>query len=129
MIKEIVISSLSVIAIVVGNNTTNAYARETMGGTSKKIEELRSTIEVEEVDSQKAKTQIDEIYNEWEEHENSLAFFVEHDELEKVKQGITEIKGNVEMEEYKEATVKADTTEFIINHIQDKLELKLKNIF
>ena len=129
MIKEIVISTISVIAIIIGNNTTNEYAKESMKSTSDEIQNLRNIIAVEEVKQEDAKSKIDELFNNWKEKQNKLAYFIEHDELEKIEQGLTEIQSNIEMEEYQEAVVKSDSTIFILGHIEDKLAVKLENIF
>ena len=129
MVKEIVISTISVIAIVVGNNVTNSYANETLENINKEIKVLRSVISSEEVNSEEAKEKIDEVFETWQEKQTKLAYFEEHDELEKIEQGLTEIRGNIEMEENQEAVVQADKTMFIINHLQEKLNLRLENIF
>lgn len=129
MVKEIVISTISVIAIVVGNNVTNSYANETLENINEEIKNLRSVISSEEVNSEEAKEKIDEIFKTWQEKQTKLAYFEEHDELEKIEQGLTEIRGNIEMEENQEAVVQADKTMFIINHLQEKLNLRLENIF
>ncbi len=129
MIKEIVISTISVIAIIIGNNTTNEYAKESMKSTSDEIQNLRNIIAIEEVKQEDAKSKIDELFNNWKEKQNKLAYFIEHDELEKIEQGLTEIQSNIEMEEYQEAVVKSDSTIFILGHIEDKLAVKLENIF
>ena len=129
MVKEIVISTISVIAIVVGNNVTNSYANETLENTNKEIKELRSVISSEEVNSEEAKEKIEGIFETWQEKQTKLAYFEEHDELEKIEQGLTEIRGNIEMEENQEAVVQADKTMFIINHLKEKLNLRLENIF
>ena len=129
MVKEIVISTISVIAIVVGNNVTNSYANETLENINEEIKNLRSVISSEEVNSEEAKEKIDEVFETWQEKQTKLAYFEEHDELEKIEQGLTEIRGNIEMEENQEAVVQADKTMFIINHLQEKLNLRLENIF
>ena len=129
MIREMVISAISVVAIVVGNNVTNSYANETLENTIEKIKDLRNIISQEEVNSEEAEKKINEIFETWQEKQTKLAYFEEHDELEKIEQGLTEIRGNIEMEENQEAVVQADKTMFIINHLQEKLDLRLENIF
>ena len=100
-----------------------------MKSTSDEIQNLRNIIAVEEVKQEDAKSKIDELFNNWKEKQNKLAYFIEHDELEKIEQGLTEIQSNIEMEEYQEAVVKSDSTIFILGHIEDKLAVKLENIF
>ena len=129
MLKETLISLFSIILIVVGNNVTQNYAKETMDDISNQLQELRQIETQEEVNNEEAKSKADEIYNNWEEKYTKLAYFIEHDELEKVEDGLTQIRSNIEVEQHEEATVQLDSTMFILSHIEDKLSFKLENIF
>ena len=129
MLKETLISLFSIILIVVGNNVTQNYAKETMDDIFNQLQELRQIETQEEVNNEEAKSKADEIYNNWEEKYTKLAYFIEHDELEKVEDGLTQIRSNIEVEQHEEATVQLDSTMFILSHIEDKLSFKLENIF
>ena len=129
MLKETLIAIFAVAIIFIGNNVTHSYATETMGTIPDKLGELREVIQIEEVNNEEAKNKMNEIFDYWKEIYSNLAYFIEHDELEKVEQGLTEIQGNIEMEEYQEAVVRLDATVFIINHIEEKLAFELENIF
>ena len=103
MLKETLIAIFAVAIIFIGNNVTHSYATETMGTIPDKLGELREIIQTEEVNNEEAKN--------------------------KMNEGLTEIQGNIEMEEYQEAVVRLDATVFIINHIEEKLAFELENIF
>ena len=65
----------------------------------------------------------------WREKYEKLAFFIEHDELEKVETELTELTAYIKIEEYEEAINPLETSIFILNHIKEKFRLNMKNIF
>ena len=72
---------------------------------------------------------IDNIENKWNENYNKWAYFIEHEELEKVKTGIVSIKSYTKSEELGEAMNEVDKTIYILEHIVEKYKVNLKNIF
>ena len=58
-----------------------------------------------------------------------LAYYIEHDELEKVETQIYAIKGFCEVEKYDEILPEAEKCSFILKHIEEKTKLSVKNIF
>ena len=58
-----------------------------------------------------------------------MAYYIEHDELEKVRTNLTELKSHTETEEYEEAINDLDKSVFVLEHIEEKSEFNLKNIF
>ncbi len=129
MLKETVICVISVIIIILGNNITNSYANDSMNYISSELGDLRKIVLEDNDSNEKSKNKIDEIFNQWYQIYNKLAYFIEHDELEKVQDNLTQIKSNIEMEEKQETIVTLDSTVFILKHIEEKLDLKLENIF
>ncbi len=131
MIKELIISIIIVILIFIGNSVTENYTKASVEETTQSLEMLRKEIikDESEVDLNQAKKQIDNIYETWGKRHEKLAFYIEHDELEKVKTELTGLKGYIEKEEYKEAVPELDKSVYILEHIKDKTALNLKNIF
>ena len=72
---------------------------------------------------------IDDLKKVWHEKEVMLAYFIEHDELEKVTVEVTELKSNMENDMKEEAKGNIDKIKFLLKHIEEKEKLKLKNIF
>ncbi len=72
---------------------------------------------------------IDDLKKVWHEKEVMLAYFSEHDELEKVTVEVTELKSNMENDTKEEAKGNIDKIKFLLKHIEEKEKLKLKNIF
>ena len=65
----------------------------------------------------------------WKDRYEKLAFFIEHDELEKVETEITSLKAHIMIEEYEEGIEPLERCIFILNHIKEKFRLNMKNIF
>ena len=127
MLKETLISVISILIIVIGNNVSNSFTSDTLGEVTSQLSELREQLVEENNDEVSSK--INDIYDGWEEKYDKLAYIIEHDELEKVEEGLTKIRSNIEMDETNEAVVDLDSTMFIIGHIEDKVRFKLENIF
>ena len=131
MTKELIISIIIVVLIFVGNAITENYTGESVDETKKSLSDLREEIikNEDEIDFNIAKEKIDKIHEQWDSRYEKLAYYIEHDELEKVKTELTGLRGYIEKEEYSEAVPELDRSMYILEHIKDKTALNLKNIF
>lgn len=130
MLKESIICIVLVIAIFIGNNVTQNYTKESAKELSNMLNELKENIlNIEGEDSNQLKDKMKGIKEEWESRFNKLAYYIEHDELEKVENNLTGISSFIEMEEYAEAISELDKGVFVLKHIQDKYAFSLENIF
>ena len=78
---------------------------------------------------EKCKTSFNSISEKWKQYEKNLSFFVEHDEIEKVSTKIAIIKENIENNELNNALEDIVEAKYLLEHINDKYNLSLKNIF
>lgn len=129
MKKELIICTIIVISIIIGNIITQNYTKETINITTQKLNELKSKITQEDILTEEVKNEILEIYDEWNKRHDKLAYYIEHDELEKVETDLTSLKSFIEVQEYKEAVSELDKTIYILKHIEEKNAFNLKNIF
>ena len=131
MHKEIIISIIIVVCIVAGNIITQKYAKESIYETSNGLMELRKLLEEnkEKIETEELKGNIEEINNKWQKRHDKLAYFIEHDELEKVETNITSLKSFIQTDEYSEAISELDKCDFILKHIEEKYKFNLQNIF
>ena len=83
----------------------------------------------ENIEKEKVQKEIEDIYKQWEERHDKLAYFIEHDELEKVETQFVAIKGYIETEDYEESISELDKSVFILEHIEDKYAFNLQNVF
>lgn len=127
MYKEIIIIIVAVTLVVSLDIVTNNYTKETVNIMKEKLSVLREYIFEE--NKEKSDSQIPDIENEWDERYKILAFYLEHDELEKVNTELTSLKAFLNMEEYSECMNSLDKCVFILEHIQEKEETSLKSVF
>lgn len=132
MWKETIICMIIVIVIIVGNVITQNYTLESVKKLTDELEELKEDflkIEQGEKDNEDAKEKMKEIKENWDTRHNNLAYYIEHDELEKVETDLTAMNSFIEQEEYVEAISELDKSVFILKHIKEKYEFNLQNIF
>lgn len=129
MLKESIICVVIVIAIIFGNNVTQNYTKETVSELTSELTLLREDMINQEVDNKKTRDKIEEIYEQWQKRHDKLAYFIEHDELEKVETELIAIKSYIETEEYQESVSELDKSVFILQHIEDKYAFNLQNVF
>ena len=127
MYKELFIIFI-VIAIIVGLDIiTNKYTNETLGILSSELYTLKDYILKE--DKENSQEQMQKIKLKWEERYKILAFYIEHDELEKVETEMVKLEADIEVEEFKHCISELETTNFILEHIQEKEEMHLRSVF
>lgn len=139
MKKELIISIVIFILIVIGNIITQSYTKESVSDLSNNLENLKENIssKIEEKENDKNSfddnkellDKIDNITKNWESRHNKLAYYIEHNELEKVEDNLTGLNSLVETKEYNEAVKELDKSIFILKHIEEKYKFNLENIF
>ena len=126
MSKEIVITVIILVAIIGLNAFVGKYVDDKLKYVLSELNDLRPLVEEEKYEE--ANQKINEIDEYWKQSEDIVSFFVEHDELEKVMTEYTSLKTYCKLEQ-EEAFEALDKMAFIIKHIEEKDDLKLKNIF
>ena len=127
MKKEAIICVIIVILISFGHFMLQGYSKDAIGDTTAELEELKGIIENKE--QEKAKLKIDEIHANWDKRYDKMAFYIEHNELEKVETELTGLRSSIETEEYEEAQNELARADYLLKHIEEKNELSWKNIF
>ena len=127
MYKEGIICLIIVIGIVVGNIITQNYTKQSVTELSDALSELRNKviendINVMEEDGKK-------VEDKWEEKHNKLAYYIEHNELEKIETELTTIKSNIETNDYEHSIESIDRSIFLLKHVEDRYAFNLENIF
>ena len=77
----------------------------------------------------KIESKVKEIRDEWESRHEKLAYYIEHDELEKVETNLVALNGFIESNEYSDAISELDKSVFVLKHIEDKYAFNLENVF
>lgn len=130
MKKEIIIVCIILVCMIVGQIATQKYTENIFNNLNSNLEKLKNSISNEEkINHNMAQKDIQNIQEDWYDKYKKLAFYIEHDELEKVEAGLAIIKASIDIEDYKTAIEELEKNKFILEHIQDKDSFKLVNIF
>lgn len=127
MYREIIICAVVIITIVTINWFLQDYTKNSMSFIISELKELKEDIEQEDV--KKTTKKMEQIKNEWHEKYKVLAVFIEHDELEKVETDLSALDGFIEVEDYKTGISELNKSIFVLEHIADKYDFSLVNVF
>lgn len=127
MFKETVISIVIVIVIFSLDIFTQGYTKK----TTSEITDIFSTLKELAVkeDKENIEKQINELDEKWNKKHDKLAYYIEHDELEKVDTAIVSAKSYIQTEDYPSAAAELDVGKFVLEHIQKKYAFNLANVF
>ena len=139
MKKELIICIFIIVLIIVTNIITQNYTKNSVNKMSETLDVVsqivcdnisnKTNTESSSIDKNKIKEEVDNLENTWNELQEKLAYYIEHDELEKVETQIYAIKGFYEIEKYDEIVPEVEKCSFILKHIEEKTKLSIKNIF
>ena len=127
MLKEAMIC----IVIVIGIIGLEIFTQNFTSKTVREITEMFSKVEesIAKRDSEKINDEIKAVGDKWEQKQKKLAYYIEHDELEKVHTAIVIMKSYAETQDYSSAMAALEEGKFVIEHIQEKNSFNLQNIF
>lgn len=127
MHKELIICIILVTLIIIGDIITQNYTKNTVNYITNELETLKQGLI--EKSKEQADDKINKIDEKWNEAHDKLAYYIEHDELEKVETNFTACKSLAKTEEYEQAISELEKTVYILEHITDKYSFDLVNIF
>ena len=96
MKKEIIITIVTIFIIIAGDLITQNYTKRCVEKTSNDLTNLKQNVLNNSGNNLKDTSK--EIYNIWKENSKGLAFYIEHDELEKVDIQMKVVTADLESE-------------------------------
>lgn len=153
MYKELVISAIIVISIFVLDYITQKYTDNVINDAIQDLNTIKLALkerkeeglneeenekeeanegeeEIEKLDEdEKILKQASDNYEKWLKYHKRLAFYIEHNELEKVETNYVAGKSFIENAKYEDAMSEVEKTIFVLQHINDKYSINLENIF
>lgn len=127
MFKETVICIVIIVAIFSLDMITQGYTKQATNEITQTFVDLKGEI------LKNNTTQIEDIIKKldakWTKKHDILAYYIEHDELEKVDTAIVSMKSYVETDDYSSAVAELDEGKFVLEHIQKKNAFNLENVF
>ena len=127
MFRETVICIVIIISIVCLDLFTQNFTKQSVELIVKELSSIKEEIVLG--DREITKEKIDELDKNWKDKHDKLAYYIEHDELEKVDTAIVNMKSYFETEDISSASAELEEGKFILEHIEDKNSFNLQNIF
>lgn len=106
---------------------TQKYTKNTTSEITQVFADLKGDMLKEDKDKIDEKVKI--LEEKWGKKHDKLAYYIEHDELEKVDTAIVTLKSYIETEDFSSGIAQLDEGKFILEHIQKKYAFNLENIF
>lgn len=129
MYKEVVISTIIVIAIIVLNVVTQNYTKSTVSQIKEHLYNTKQELVKDEPDYDMALQKAKQTYEKWEELDEIIVLYTEHSEIEKVSTAIISMQSFIEMEDDSQAVDSIDRCNYILENIESKERLSIDNIF
>ena len=133
MYKQIIICVIIVILIVGLDYYTQNYTKESVKEVTDSLYSLKDITEKQDSKEKENKEQItkmtNDIISKWDTRYESLSYYIEHNELEKVKIEFASLESDINTEEYSQACSDINRAIYILEHIKQKTSLEIKNIF
>ena len=126
MFEQITIVIIIVILIIFLEIVTS---KNTAYSISKMLDEINSISNLLEKDMNKAKKKSKNIFEKWEELENKMNYYLEHDELEKVGRQIAILESQINSENILDIKQNISEIKFLLRHIEEKPKITIDNIF
>lgn len=127
MLKEAVICIVIIIGIVGLEIYTQNFTKESVNEITSIFSKIKENIKKQ--DKEQINNETKNIRNKWEYVQSKLAFYIEHDELEKVHTAIVTMQSYIETDNYSDAMAELEEGKFVLEHIQEKNSFNLQNIF
>ena len=129
MRKEWVICIVVILIVVITNIIIQNFTDNSVDSMDEELKELKEELINEEVEHKSVEEKMQKVMKTWEEKYERLAYFIEHDELEKVETELISLSAYIDIEEYDHGVPELEKSIFILYHIKDKFKFDIKNIF
>lgn len=129
MNKEVIICIVTLVIVLILNYITQKYTDNTVEQLKVYIDDTREELVKEEPNYESANKKIEDTFNKWEELDDIMAFYIEHDEIEKVTTALTSARSFTKLKHDVEAVESIDRCKYILEHIDEREKFTLDNIF
>lgn len=129
MYKELIISAVIVISIFALDYITQKYTDNVINDAIKDLTTIKQAMKQEPVKNERVLKQASDNYEKWLNYHKRLAFYIEHNELEKVETNYVAGNSFIENAKYEDAMSEIEKTIFVLQHINEKYSINLENIF
>lgn len=129
--KDIIIIIVLIGIILGGDFYVKNHLQKSTGELLNELENLKEKIILakESEDRQELKETLKETEQKWREISNIWSIVIMHQEIDNIEQTLVRAKSNIYDGKLEDAISEVETAIFFANHINEREQLKLKNIF
>jgi len=130
-VKDIVIIIVLIAIILGGDFHVKNHLEKSTGELLNELENLKEKIILakESEDRQELKETFKKTEKKWREISNIWSIVIVHQEIDNIEQTLVRAKSNIYDGKLEDAISEVETASFFANHINEREQLKLKNIF
>ena len=128
MKKELIITIIIIIIIIIAGILTQENTKKVMSIMDEKLDILKQEI-LSEKESDELTKDVEDVYNYWLGEDKILSLYLEHNELEKINTHLKTIKGYLEADDEKESVSEIEKCISVVDHLEEKQAVNIKNIF
>ena len=129
MKREIIITIIIIIIIITAGILTQENTKKTMSDINSKLQDFKENVLEDKKQNNELFEDVKHLYDDWMERNKILSLYIEHNELEKINTHLMTIKGYIEAKDEKECISEVEKCISVIEHLEEKQEVSLKNIF
>ena len=129
MYRELIISTIIIISIFLLDYITQKYTDTAINELVQDLSKICEELKDENSDKKELTKEANEKYKKWLRHHDRLAFYIEHNELEKIETSFVAGKSYIETAKSEDAVSELEKTIFILEHINEKYSINFANIF
>lgn len=129
-LKEYIVLIIIFILLITFDVLSRNYTEKSIQFLNSEVDEIiKISLYEENFDNNKILKKIEEFEKDWKKRQEVMSFYAEHNELEKVNVAISLMKSKIEVNKIEDAYENMVEIKYRIEHIKEKQELKLNNIF
>ena len=129
-LKEYIVLIIIFILLITFDVLSRNYTEKSIQFLNSEVDEIiKISLYEENFDNNKILKKIEEFEKDWKKRQEIMSFYAEHNELEKVNVAISLMKSKIEVNKIEDAYENMVEIKYRIEHIKEKQELKLNNIF
>lgn len=129
MYKEVIISIVIAVVIFGLNYITQNYTEYSLSQIKERLDNTREELIKEQPDYAIASKKAEETLNRWEELDDTIALYIEHAEIEKIKTAIISMQSFIEMKDDSQAVDSIDRCNYILENVKQREQFSIDNIF
>lgn len=126
MFRHILICIIIVLFVIAIDIYTQTYTKEAVKDVTDRLSKIKDSL----IESKDANIEeVEELIDVWNKRYEILAYYLEHDELEKIETELVSLEASIRMEEYGQAVADINRGVFLLEHLKQKTTIQVKNIF